>query len=504
MEPSWQVNENQSAMWLERLIVVLFAFVFLILSLANFNCLVGCVLQSSDTVWLIKTGQYTLAHGLPVTDPFSWTCAGKPIVIYQWLFAVAIALVFQSGGLWLVGLASAVIAAITSIGFLSNSMLRQGIKPVYVFGLLSLISTPAWFWARPQLISFLLIYIFIYLLENFRKYGFGKTPWLLPPLMVLWVNTHSFWFIGLLMVFCYFFNLLSKSKHLCLFLLCCFAVLANPYGTGIFSYNLTFLSEPDFGKIFELQSNLLTSPQSNFGLLIYLTLVWIAIIVGRAAVPSSGLMLAALSTCAALMFYRFAPVAVLLTWPYLGLALSQFSIFKNETSETKENKETSETKESEKESLSQKYSLKSFAQINPLIMPVFAAVCACVFYSIKFPPGKPIWFSHSNSNLGAINILRQHPELRDRMFCSAAFGCSQILEDLGPVFIDTRFDFYGKKFCAEYDDCIHARGDWQAYLNKWQIKSLCIENTFPLYRELQFSKCWQSVFDDGKCSIWKR
>ncbi len=464
----------KSEVWLESLIGICFAIIFFGFCLLNFNQNIECVFQSSDTAWLTETGRYILRHGIPSTDPFSWTNPNKPIVVYQWLFTVVSAFIFNLGGLWLLGLVFAILCAITCIGLLSNQMLSQQVKPVYVFGFLSLISTPAWFWARPQSVSFLLIVVFTYLLEQNRIYGYRKTIWLLPLLMVLWVNTHSFWFIGLMMVAFYFAKLLNQRRYAYLLLLCLMAVLVNPYGAEIVGYNLSFLTEPDFGKISELQPSLLRSPQNYFSIWLYLILAWIFIILGRSKVPLAGLALGSFATGLALLFYRFVPVAILLTWPYLSLALNQLSFFRD----------------------------SSKCKNLLLAMPVVTILSAAIIYVMHFPLNQPVWFTHSNSNLDAINYLKQHPEMRKQMLCSPALGCSQILENLGPVFIDTRFDFYGRQFCSQYNNCIQAQDGWQAYLQKWKIQSLGIEDTFPIYRELKLSRKWLSVYDDGNYSFW--
>lgn len=473
----------KSEMRLERILGLCFSIVFLGLSLLNFNRNIECVLQSSDTAWLIETGRYILHNGIPPADPFSWTNSNKPIVIYQWFFTVVLALIYKQGELWLVGLVFAMLCALTCIGLLANQMFAQKVKPVYVFGLLSLISTPAWFWARPQSISFLLIVVFTYLLEQNRLHGYRKTIWILPLLMVLWVNTHSFWFIGLMMVGLYLAKSLKQPKYCCLLLLCLVAVFINPYGAGILGYNFSFLTEPDFGKISELQPSLLRSPQSNFSIWLYLILSWMGIIFGRVKVPLVGLVLGLFATCAALLFYRFIPVAILLTWPYLSLALGQFSFFQNET----------------------KSSLATANQkFLPFIMPALAMISAAFIYVIHFPINQCVWFTHTNSNLGAINFLKHHPQMRKQMLCSPALGCSQILENLGPVFIDTRFDFYGRQFCSDYNNCIQAQDGWQSYLEKWHVKALGIENSFPIYRELKLSQEWRKTYDDGSYSFWSQ
>lgn len=461
---------------IERVSAIGFSVAFWILCFANFASNIERVFQSSDTAWLIKTGQHLLEHGFTRTDPFSWTCSRQPLVIYQWLFSIFAGAVYKIGGLWLIGLTTAIAVALLLLVLLPHLMLKQGVKPVYVFGLTSLILTPAWFWARPQIVSFILIVIFVSLLESFRQNGFKKKHWLLPLLMVLWANCHSFWFIGLAMMLAYFLPACRSLKMAGFTLLCIASVFLNPYGAGLISYNLSFLSEPDFGTIRELQPSLLLDPVSNLQTLTYLCLAWIAIIANRAKVPLQGLILASLGTFSGLLFYRFAPIAILLTWPYMALALSENSYFAN-------------------------FKLKTNFVLAILTLSIIAtSVC----YINKFPVDKPVWFTYTCNNLKVIEFLRQNPTLTEKMFCGPALGCSQILENLGPVFIDTRFDFYGRDFCNKYSHCLTAQEGWQAYLDKWKIKTVSIEKTSLLNRELAQSPLWRKVYDDGDYLVWRR
>ncbi len=467
---------------LENLLINSFAALLFTFCLSKFGANIEHTLQCGDTAWLIKTGQYIIAHGIPATDCFSFTCPDRPIVIYQWLFAIALAVLFQFGGLWLVGLAAGIVTALIYLCYLPLSMLRQGVKAIYVFGLLSLVCSPIFFWARPQLISFVLIAVFTIILERFRHHGYNKTLWLLPPLMVLWANTHSFWFIGLAMVATYLLIELAqkqcqnRQRLLALIFACLGAILINPYGWGLINYNLSFTTEPDFGSIRELQPVLLTHPRLFIDHLLYLALAWLAILRGRRSVPLAGLILAAVASAAALMFYRFVPVAILLTWPYMGLALSKMTIFNRDQT-----------------------------KVSNLASWGFAAIaisCAVFSFLQRFPVGQAVWFTNSDTNLETTIFLKQHPDLAKNMFCDPAIGNCLIFENLSPVFIDTRFDFYGRKFCSEYNNCFNAEEGWQNYLKKWQVSSLCVDDSYQIYQALLSSPDWLLVFDDQHFSVW--
>ncbi|HEY9869835.1 MAG TPA: hypothetical protein V6D08_11765, partial [Candidatus Obscuribacterales bacterium] len=100
---------------------MLYQFLWMLLSLSAlwaaiiaFGTNVWRVLQSSDTGWIVRTGEYIIFKGcLPTHDIFSWTCTGCRFVTYQWLFEVAAGGLFAVGGLWLVGLAACTGIALT-------------------------------------------------------------------------------------------------------------------------------------------------------------------------------------------------------------------------------------------------------------------------------------------------------------------------------------------------------------------------------------------------------
>src|SRR5262249_50668790 len=68
------------------------------------------LLGNVDLGWLIQFGDDTLMHGVPTRLTYCWTFPGRPVVTYQWLFQVAVALIHSTGGLWLIGLASCLIS----------------------------------------------------------------------------------------------------------------------------------------------------------------------------------------------------------------------------------------------------------------------------------------------------------------------------------------------------------------------------------------------------------
>jgi len=129
-----------------------------------FYCLIllraPVLLQEPDTLWQIRTGQWTLDHArVPTVDFYSYTAAGKPWVSMQWLSQIIYALTFNSGG-WraMAVLAAASCAAI--IGIVCFYLLRY-LRLSVAIGctVLTAAAIAPHFTARPHVFSYVLLAI---------------------------------------------------------------------------------------------------------------------------------------------------------------------------------------------------------------------------------------------------------------------------------------------------------------------------------------------------------
>ena len=84
---------------------------FLFLKLSGARTLLG----DGDTGWHLRTGEWILAHHqIPHTDLFSFSRPGAPWFAWEWLWDAMFALLFRSGGLAAVVLASTVVICLAS------------------------------------------------------------------------------------------------------------------------------------------------------------------------------------------------------------------------------------------------------------------------------------------------------------------------------------------------------------------------------------------------------
>jgi hypothetical protein len=155
----------------------------------------------TDTWWHLKSGQLMWDTGrLLRTDPFSHTVAGQPI-LYPALAQVFFWPVYRVFGLGGLALLLAVIVATT---FALVYRQCEGRPFVAAFATLLAVVTSSVIWSiRPQLISLLLAAITTYLLDRYRQTGNARRLWVLPLLVVLWVNCHGGFVIAFILMGCY-------------------------------------------------------------------------------------------------------------------------------------------------------------------------------------------------------------------------------------------------------------------------------------------------------------
>lgn len=150
----------------------------------------------ADFWWHLRTGQWIVENRtIPHADPFSHTFGGKAWTAHEWLSEVIFYGIYRLGGLALLALTfSAIITAAYALAF------RRSAGQPYIAGfatvLAALASAPIW-GVRPQMFTLLLFSIYLYLLEQY--FNTAKLRFLLPLpfLMVLWVNLHAGYALGL-------------------------------------------------------------------------------------------------------------------------------------------------------------------------------------------------------------------------------------------------------------------------------------------------------------------
>jgi len=162
------------------------------------------LLNDGDTGWHIRTGEGIInTMTVPKADPYSHTMPGTPWTAHEWLSEVVFAVFDRAMGLNGVVVLTASVICMTFL-MLYRYMAGGGVGPLMAAVLAAfagLASSLHWL-ARPHIFSFPLTLAFFIVLDSYQSGGRDRLRWL-PLLMVLWVNLHAGFMLGLMFVFIY-------------------------------------------------------------------------------------------------------------------------------------------------------------------------------------------------------------------------------------------------------------------------------------------------------------
>jgi hypothetical protein len=453
----------------------------------------GKVFKSGDTWWLLAAGEHILStHNWPTKDPYSFTVAGSPWVVYEWLGGVLMALAMRLGDLC--GLAALLVllcvafilllyyyAWLCSRSSKAAAVACASILPI--FGpLLSL---------RAQLLGYIFLVATLICLERFRQ-GHPRSIWILPGLFMLWVNTHSSFVFGLVAVGVYwacglfrfrFGKVLAEPlpaserlRLLVVFLLSVLALAVTPYGPRLANYPLEFtLLQSIFRTVGELRPlELRTSYGVTFlVLLLVLSALQIRTRVTHRLEGVTLLAFAAVESCVhARVLFFFIPVFAPMLAKVLAPCLPPYEPGKD-------------------------HYVANAALIAGMILGIAV-----------FSPGRARLNEVLSQEypVGAANYVLQGDNLA-RMYNDDAWG-SYLVWRLGPrhkVFIDGRLDIYD--YAGVFED-FRVINDvlpgTDLLLRKYRIGSFLLHRKSPLDGYLASKPDWERVYEDKISTIFVR
>jgi hypothetical protein len=155
-------------------------------------------LRLLDFWWHLKVGEViSTLREIPRVDLFSFTRAGQPFIHQAWLGEVLYYLTYQMGGFQLLIAFNTMLLLLASAPILhlcleASHRLRVAVLCSFVAAIML-----GFFGSmRPQSYSFVLFAVFYWILWGYRD-GRRDYLWALPPLMVLWVNLHGAFVLGI-------------------------------------------------------------------------------------------------------------------------------------------------------------------------------------------------------------------------------------------------------------------------------------------------------------------
>ena len=155
-------------------------------------------LRLVDFWWHLKAGEIIVTtRSIPKTDLFSFTAAGHPFFLQNWLAEVVYYATYRAGGLALLVALNAflLVAALLPVYQLCRQATDR-LKLSVISALLPAVLLLYFGSVRSQVFSFALFSAFYWVLSSYR----GRRRdllWTLPLMMIVWVNVHGAFVLGL-------------------------------------------------------------------------------------------------------------------------------------------------------------------------------------------------------------------------------------------------------------------------------------------------------------------
>lgn len=455
-------------------------------------------LADPDFYWHVATGRLIAESGqIPSVDPFSFTWAGQPWTMHEWLSELGmfglVEFIGPVGALVVFGLLAG--ASVAVIGLV---VARRGVR-LLAFALPAVLAvaviTP-YVTVRPQVVSWLLLAVTIWLLDSLRPERPARVL-LLVPLFVLWANLHGVYVVGLGVVLTYtLFTLLGRSSMaparnwmLGGLAAAVLATMLTPAGPIGILYPLRYIDGGDWGlaNIQEWQSPNFHEP-AHFALLGLIVALGLN---GGRGTPGWLIMLSWVGVAMALVSLRNAPIAAVFALPTLALGIE--ARFRARDATRAPRKEPSERVAATRRLMELVAALIVVAGALAVLVPPIMGQGIERGVSAKFPAA-------------AVDVLLdKNPDAR--VLADYGWGgyvIGRMYESGGRVFVDGRNDMYDDAILRDYDAVKNADPGWEAIADRWSVDAILLRPTAAVTRGPAETAGWCEMHRDEAQVLYLR
>ena len=498
--------------------------IFLVLlALLLFTPLSIKLLSDAGIGWHIRTGQQILAtHAISHSDPFSSTMAGTAWFAWEWAYDLVVGALESAFGLnGVVWLTAVVIAAVFAAVMRMLILRAVSVCASLALTLLAISASTIHFLARPHVFSWLATLAWFWILESSESCAEGKSPqakrlWLLPVLMLVWVNVHGGFLIGFVLLVLFWLGAawefavtsrdrledslsrIAASQRLRILtlvgVLSAIASLINPYGWSLHAHVYRYLSNRFLmDHVEEFQSPNFHQLAPRCFLILLLISVAIAILRARRLRMSNALTLL-FAIYAGLYASRNLPISSILLALIAGILLCG----RNARAPA---------------SIDSKGFLARMTAIERRQrghLWCFAAAAATLLICLnggRLGATSVInaHFSPQRMPVAAVDFIAQQG-IKDPIFAPDYWG-GYLIYRLYPssrVVIDDRHDLYGEQFLKSYLVTFHAEPDWQQFLDAHRVSYVLFPRSAALSTALSESSAWKRIYGDDKATLFER
>jgi len=455
---------------------------------------------SDPDFWFhLKIGQFIVQNAqIPRVEIFSCTNLGQPYVAHGWLSGVIFYLIYSRFGQ---NLLIGVFAVLTALAFWI--IFKRSSEHTFTRGLSVLLGV----WTvlpnigvRPRVFTLLLATCYFHILSRYLTDSKSRRLWWLVPMMVLWVNLHGAFLIGLVFIGLTMAGVVidawidrdtvgvvwPRMKALLMVLIACaLAALINPYGTRIYSQIFSVLSSPIYQYVgADWLSPDFHQPEQLPLITLILLSTTVLVLSPRRVRPSQ--LLFFLATL--YMTFRmqrnaivFAIVATSLLADYSGALWD--SLF------------TGDPKKSTSFWTGLRPPILNLLLLLPLVLFVIK-----VKQVVYVPPTQQM----AVVPLNAVQYLKDHG-IQGCTFTEPNVWSDYLIwaTPANPVFIDGR-DVYSTEFVKQYIEIVQGQRDWRVSFDQYGVKNVILTHSSILAEQLRNSAQWQQIYQDEYSLVFTR
>ncbi len=442
-------------------------------------------------IWWHLNNAELIAHGhFPRVDTFSWTAKGSPWMDHEWLAELPFYAANKLAGVrGLYGLSCFLAAFVVCLIFYRSTKLTGDVKNSFTVAVYCVLLTVVSFGPRMLLFGWIYMLIMLICLDKFRE-GSEKGLWVIPPLFLLWVNSHGSWMIGLVVygiiaasgLFGFSFGQIEshrwsarQMKLLIIVGLISVAVLfINPYGYRLVNYpfNMAFHQQLNIAHVEEWRSVDFHNIRGKV-VIIGVIAILLSSFFSQKKLLFSDLLLLLLAVYSGLTYMRFLFFVAIIASPFLSARIRIFPPY--------------------------------YSRIDKPLLNLLFGVVVLGIVAWRFPSAAQLNAElDKNYPTKSIEYLRQH-NIRENVLTQYNWGgyLEHFLPEL-PVFIDSRVDIF--EYNGTFKDYLDIIGikDPLPILDRRKIQYVYFGPNDPLVYLLRHTGNWDVEYEDQSSVLLKR
>jgi len=509
------MEKKSNPYWLRWVLPSLADLIFVALLCALvFTSLSVKLLGDAGIGWHIRTGQQILhMHSIPRVDSFSSVVQGKPWFAWEWLYDVIVGFLDFACGLngpvWFTAI---VIAGVFAGMF--RLVLNRGadLFAALIFVLLAMSASTIHFLVRPHVLSWLFTLVWFWILDSTEQDSLwgrhlrDRKLWILPVVMLVWVNMHGGFLLGFALLSIYWLGALwtwwrtnesrleeslqkiaagKRIRDLTLIgIASACTSLLNPYGWKLHAHIYRYLSNRFLmDHIDEFQSPNFHGVAQRCFLFLLLSVVGVLVVRGRDLRMSQGLTIL-LAVYAGLYASRNIPVASILFTMIAAPLFPGIRSFRGFTGRM----------------------AKVESGLRGHLWPLLAVVLTGILAANDGQVGpKRLMNAHFAPNrmpVGAVLFMQdRHTKCP---ILSPDYWGGYLIYRLYPhnsVVVDDRHDLYGERFLRSYLTMMHVEPGWEDFLRS-HGDCVLLPRKSALAAIVGKTPEWQSVYSDDVAVVF--